>query len=86
MANIKAMSLLLAFLVVAMLVSENALDVVSKGAQRLVKPRNATSFATSAVENAFVFHQAPLATKNFALATTTGRPREVDQSALNFIS
>ncbi|KAI3454670.1 hypothetical protein Pfo_011333, partial [Paulownia fortunei] len=53
-----------------------------QGASRHSTRSPVCSSAISAVTSAFAFPRASTATKASALATTTGRPRKVDQNAL----
>jgi len=61
-------------------------QIVEQGAVQDAQQPNtrshACSSATNAMRNACVPHQVPMATNRSALATTTGRPREVAPSVL----
>ncbi|KAL3620346.1 hypothetical protein CASFOL_035258 [Castilleja foliolosa] len=52
------------------------------GAQRQHSRSHACSTAKNVVQCVCVCHLAHMGTSKFALATTTGKPREVDQNAL----
>ena len=56
--------------------------VAPKVAQKQHSKSHACSSAKSAVLNAYVFLQELMGTRNSALATITGRPREEDPNAL----
>ncbi|RYR74004.1 hypothetical protein Ahy_A02g008605 [Arachis hypogaea] len=52
-----------------------------KGVQRRITRSHVYSFAISAVRYACVYRQELTATKNYALAITTGRPKKEAQNA-----
>ncbi|MED6123220.1 hypothetical protein PIB30_047109 [Stylosanthes scabra] len=60
----------------------NALHNAQGGVGRPNTTSPACSSVRSVAGSAFVFLRAIMVTKLFALATTTGRPRKVDQNAL----
>jgi hypothetical protein len=70
---------------------QSVLHVAPKDAQNQRSRSHACSSAKSVVLNACVFHRELMGTRNSALATINGRPREEDPNALedffhNFIA
>ncbi|GER46040.1 cytotoxic and regulatory T-cell molecule [Striga asiatica] len=82
MASKMAFLLCLLFIVSILAQKQNVEEDAEIDAQRHRSRSHACFFARNAAQSVCVCHLARTVTSKFALATTTGRPKGVDQNAL----